>query len=494
MSLISSIATIATAGAAGGESYWLSSLYRTNAAIAGESLNDQANLVCEHGGTGNIFQFISSNNGSSGQGRLDSYIIKIDPSDGSILNQELYSSSASNHEFRSYLGVSYSQSMQRIVIPMNSWRDGVGSEKGLGFVGDDGEIEAFFKDYTNYCVPGNGNFVLQHDANRVDLHNYNPSTETTSGTVRKVIDDHSARAIWTDQTTNTIVTSSSRDNNTPARLNKFTYNSSTLFTAASTTRDVHWVGSTRWHNDHCDRTKLMDGNTVYGYGGPYSNQIFINQINGAALDTAKGIVLQANTSAYNGVVPNLRQSGNSMVLAGEKFYFTAQIIFRKSGTSYNYQATVLFQVNKSTFQIEAAIAFATIGGVEYVNDCVSMVTTNAEQTALYVTQTSSITNSRGTEKHRLLKLPLDLTTLTLPQQLIPSGQGIIWMWDFFSQTTGGAYPVYTELLQGPTYQSLITYSRSSVISNDTQAAATILQSDSPTNFSFTSGIAEINAG
>ena len=238
----------------------------------------------------------------------------------------------------------------------------------------------------------------------------------------------------------------------------------------------------------------MDGNTVYGYGGPYSNQIFINQINGAALDTAKGIVLRANTSAYNGVVPNLRQSGNSMVLAGEKFYFTAQIIFRKSGTSYNYQATVLFQVNKSTFQIEAAIAFATIGGVEYVNDCVSMVTTNAEQTALYVTQTSSITNSRGTEKHRLLKLPLDLTTLTLPQQLIPSGQGIIWMWDFFSQTTGGAYPVYTELLQGPTYQSLITYSRSSVINNDTQAAATILQSDSPTNFSFTSGIAEINAG
>ena len=68
------------------------------------------------------------------------------------------------------------------------------------------------------------------------------------------------------------------------------------------------------------------------------------------------------------------------------------------------------------------------------------------------------------------------------------------MWDFFSQTTGGSYPVYTELLQGPTYQSLVTYARSSVVSADTQPTATILQSDSPTNFSFTRGITEINAG
>ena len=61
MSLISSIATIATAGAGGAETFWASSTRITQTTVSGQSMQDKTSSACQFGAGGEIILCISSN-------------------------------------------------------------------------------------------------------------------------------------------------------------------------------------------------------------------------------------------------------------------------------------------------------------------------------------------------------------------------------------------------------------------------------------------------
>jgi len=68
MSLLSTVVTIATAGAAGGETFWGSSVRITTSLTSGQAVDRIFNNAAEFGSGGNIVQAISSNALASAEG------------------------------------------------------------------------------------------------------------------------------------------------------------------------------------------------------------------------------------------------------------------------------------------------------------------------------------------------------------------------------------------------------------------------------------------
>ena len=112
--------------------------------------------------------------------------------------------------------------------------------------------------------------------------------------------------------------------------------------------------------------------------------------------------------------------------------------------------------------------------VQYINANSGHLESNAEDTCIYLTYMHSKIDNRGGESSKVLKLPIDLSAIPDQTLSFNSTHDNIRIWDFSNTSTGGAYPVFSELFQtpGPSYVGPnATYSRSvSIDTPQTQTA------------------------
>ena len=158
-----------------------------------------------------------------------------------------------------------------------------------------------------------------------------------------------------------------------------------------------------------------------------------------------------------------------MVVAGGSLYVSVPVRFRKVGDSQNSCLYAIFQINPSTFQVTNSLAVMSDAGAEYIDANSGYLESNAEDTCIYLSYLHSKINNRGGESSKVLKLPIDLSAIPDQTLSMNTAHDNIRIWDFSNTSTGGAYPVFSELFQtpGPTYTSpSATYSRSNTIQTE----------------------------
>jgi len=158
-------------------------------------------------------------------------------------------------------------------------------------------------------------------------------------------------------------------------------------------------------------------------------------------------------SSYNGQSVSVYIDYPSMVYADGYLYASVGVRFRVVGESFDSVMYPIFKLDPANFQIVDSLGVKATGGAEFIFNAPPMLGVNAEETCLYHSFIHTKVNNRGGDSHKLLKLPLDFSTL--PAQTLSQGSthDNIEIWDFNSGTTGGSLPVFSELFQSMTYTS-----------------------------------------
>jgi hypothetical protein len=496
VSLISKVAAIATAGAAGGETFWASSLRLTTTTVSGESFGDSTNSACQYGEGGDIIQCITSNAEGNAENHYTAYIARLSPVDGSLVGSKKYTEdtpSNRNHKFRSRVPAFYHPSMNKVVASTTYWWNASTNavvEQGAAIINTSNTLDTLLNGVFDNAAAGNGNYLVSYYTDTYRMHKYDPSTGSVSSGQSRKTDDITAFSLWSS-TNNSGMVICGKYLNQSQRLIKVSQSTSGFGGAAATRDHPALTSSQPLENDHSNKSKLLDSNGyVYGYAN-VSNKAYIYQIYNSSLDTYKEI-RHVNKSSYNSQSITQRAYYTSLIVVGDSLYQCTPIIFRKVGDSFNSVMYAIFQISTSTFQVTAGIGVMSDAGQEYVDSVPGCLESNVEETCLYLSYVHSKINSRGGESCKVLKLPLDLSLITNQNLSFNTTHDDIYIWNFWSGSTGGAYPVYSELFNTITYNGpSATYSRT--VSIDTQADNTPskVNSNTPGSVSFLSGTSEI---
>ena len=473
MSLISSIATIATAGAGGSETFWASSV-RVRSTVTNGEAPSGFTFHAEHESTGTIMQFMHSNSLASSESNKEAFIIARDPVDGSIIAQKETSQNGASHSFNMFGTPFYNPDMDQVYVSVSNWYDPTSGQSRQGYLGvnedaTNGLTLAFAdSDSSN----GNGDFFVCYSGNELRTYQYNPNTQSfpNPAGVRRKTNNASARSIWTERGSNDVYISSYYSGGN--RLAKTTVGLTSLPNFAAV-RELPTNSTSNIVNDFSNYEQCTDSSYLYLWcfnSAPNPDQMELYQVTKSNLATYNALKWIPNTASFS---VQHRDYGSICCVDGY-VYFSSPIIYRGTGEGYNSVMYAIYQINPSTLQPVAARGIRCDGGArEYIDGQPGMITHNAEETCLYLSFSHAHINSRGADSHKLLKLPLDLSSL--PAQTISGGSthGNIQIWDFLSTSTGATLPVESELFSGLSTSSGSTYSRThDYESIDTTSAGT----------------------
>ena len=460
MSLISKVAAIATAGAAAGETFWGSSVRITTSLTSGQAMDRLFNNAAEFGDGGNIVQAISSNALASSEGDGRAYILTRNPVDGSLVTERHVLENNREISFNTQQVLFYHPDFDACFARARSWWDPTGNqERGAGIqIDSDGTtVNKMLNGFANRAAPGNGSFFLHYNGNGFQTYPYNSTTHTstTNGgreerTQPQSSGDDTGYAIWMNHGSSQVIAGVLRDDGS-FKAGFWKYNSVSL-TSIPTPSAVRTIsGEFYVSNDYCDRAHTSDGNTVYGWRGT-SGALRVFQVYGSSLSSYKRMLFDPKSS-YNGQNINLFEDYPSMVYSGGYLYCSVGVRFRVSGESYDSVMYPIFKIDPSNFQVVDALGVKATGGAEYVYNQPPMLGTNAKETCLYHCFIHGKVDSRGADSHKLLKLPLDFSTLPAQTLSGNSSHDSIELWDFNSSTTGQSLPVFSELFDTMSYTS-----------------------------------------
>lgn len=444
-------ALIATAGG-GSETYWASSVRITTTLVGGQAIGDATNTACQFGAGGEIIQCISSNSEGNAETHFSAYIVRLDPTDGSLIGTKRYRETASgnkSHRFRQDCPAFYHPTMGKVIARIREWWDGSANfEEGAAVINSGGTTDTVLNNVKDNPTAGDGNYLVCYVNDDATMSFYNPSTGAVSAGEEQQYASITAFSLWTYPDSSALVLSG-RYSSSSQRIIKISQSSSG-FGAITSVRDLPPLSSsTAFDNNNSNRSKLMDSSgTIYGFS-EFSSCTFF-QVYGTSLENYKQIKYQSQSS-YNSIGVSTKVYRSSMVLVGDSVYQSIPIIFRKVGDSQNSVMYPIFQISTSTFQVTACLGVMSDAGAEYADSYAGVLESNAEETCLYFAYIHNFDQSRGGESDKVLKLPLDLTTIPNQNLNFNSTHDDIYLWDFWSATTGGAYPVYSELLQTITY-------------------------------------------
>jgi len=463
MSLISTVMTIATAGAAGGETFWASSLRITTSLTSGQSPDRLFNNAVEFGPGGNIVQAISSNALALSEGDACSYIILRDPVDGSISSTRKAEPNATNkaYEFLQSQVIFYHPDMDACFLRARQWYDSSANSSRVGGIQIDSDgtiVEKVLDNFRSRTAPGNGEFFVCVNSNEIECHPYDSTnhTSTSNGGDRRRTQptstgDDTHYAVWVNTGSSQVITGVRRDDG-DFKMGFWKYGSVAVNSIPnpSAVRTITAETSTL-SNDYCDRMRSSSGNTVYGWRAT-GGKLNLFQVYGSSLSAYRKSQF-TKQSSYNGQSVSVYIDYPSMVYADGYLYASVGVRFRVVGESNDSVMYPIFKIDPSNFQVVDALGVKATGGAEYIYNNPPMLGVNAEETCLYFTFMHAKVNSRGADSHKLLKLPLDFSTI--PAQTIGGGSSHdnIVLWDFNSGTTGGSLPVFSELFQSMTYTS-----------------------------------------
>ena len=492
MSLISSIATIATAGAGGAETFWASSMRITTTTVSGQSMQDKTSSACQFGAGGDIIVCISSNAEGNVETHHNAYIARLDPTDGSLIATSRYSQSTNNeqHRFRADSPVFYHPTMNKCIARVNKWWSGSSTlEEAVVVINTSNTVDTVLNIVMDNPAAGNGNYIVSYVNNEHSIKFYNPSTGAVSAGQKVPTDDMIAFSLWASSDSDSMVLAG-RHNNQSQRLVKISQSSSG-FGGATATRDSPTLGNNQpLSNDYSNKSKLFSPSGVYGYAD--RNSMFVYEVY-SSLSLER--TMQFGTrSSYNGQGISTQSGLISMVVAGGSLYVCVPVIFRKVGDPQNSCLYAIFQINPSTFQVTNSLAVMSDAGAEFVNSNSGSLESNAEETCIYLTYLHSKINNRGGESTKVLKLPLDLSAIPDQTLSFNSTHDNIRIWEFSNTSTGGAYPVFGELFEtpGPNYAGPnATYSRSVSIDTPQTQTAVKFTGNSAVSRTLLTGTADI---
>lgn len=453
-------ALIATAGATVSETYWASSVRITTTTVSGESIGDATNSACQFGEGGNIIQCISSNSEGAAEGDFAAYIVRLDPTDGSLIGTERYLETGEDHWFRQDCPAFYHPTMDKVIIRIRGWWDGSANfENGVAVINTSGTTDTVLSNVDDNPTAGDGNYLVCFVNDQATMSFYNPSTGAVSAGEEQPYDDMTAFSVWASTDSSAMVISGRYPTNIQ-RIIKISQSTSG-FGGDTAVRDLPGPTSQALDNNNSTRSKLMDSSgTIYGFSTWNYTTLF--QVYGTSLENYKQIQYTTQSS-YNLLGVSTKTNRSSMVLVGDSVYQSVPVIFRKVGDSYNSVMYPIFQISTSTFQVTACLGVMSDAGAEYADSYSGVLESNAEETCLYLSYIHTKINNRGGESDKVLKLPLDLTTIPNQNLNFNSTHDDIYIWDFWDTTTGGAYPVYSELFQAISYQGETgTYARTIV--------------------------------
>lgn len=461
MSLISTVVTIATAGAAGGETFWGSSVRITTSLTSGQAVNRIFNNAAEFGSGGNIVQAISSNALASAEGDGRGYVITRSPVDGSIVTQRHAFENNEDLSFNQQQVLFYHPDMDACFLRAREWWDPTNNQArngGIQIDGDGTTVTKLLDGFTQRMAPGNGEFFIRYDSNEFTTYPYDSTTHTSTlnggrreRTQPPSTGDDTGFAIWMNHGSNQVITGVRRDDGSfKAGFWKYNSVSVTSIPTPSAVRVITAETSTI-SNDYCDRANTSDGDTVYGWRAT-GGKLNLFQVYGSSLTAYRKTQFTVQSS-YNGQSVSVYIDYPSMVYADGYLYASVGVRFRVVGESNDSVMYPIFKLDPTNFQVVDALGVKATGGAEYIFGMPPMLGVNAEKTCLYHTFIHTKVNSRGGDSHKLLKLPLDFSTL--PAQTLSQGSthDNIELWDFNSGTTGGSLPVFSELFQSMTYTS-----------------------------------------
>lgn len=442
MSLISKVAAIATAGAAGGETFWASSVRVTTTTVENSS---SAYLTHgEHESDGTIMQFFHTNAGMPVENRFQAFLVARDPVDGSIQTQKKTNDQDEDHKLSQNSGAPfYNPSIGTMFLGVQSWYDptGNGSNRN-GYLPVDtdctyGETIAYGDDNTSN---GNGDFIISYRGDKLVTFEYDLSTDTVpfpAGRERKT-NNVSGVGIWTERGSSDIYLTGYISGGN--RLMKSTVGVTSL-PDFSYVRELPTGTTAELRNKYSNFEQCTDSTSMYIWSRNNQQKIEFYQVPKSNLSTWKRLLwpVPSGLSAQH-------RSYCSICCADGFVYFSSPIIYRGTGESYNSVMYAIYQINPSTFAPVAAIGVRCNGGaLEKYDSNPGTITRNAEETCLYLSFIHSHEARQGGESHKLLKLPLDLSSL--PAQNISGGSthGTIQIWDFLSTSTGSTLPVESEI-------------------------------------------------
>jgi hypothetical protein len=460
MSLISSIAAIATAGASAGETFWGSSVRISTSTTTG-SLDRFFNNAAEFGEGGNIVQAISSNALSDSETEARSYVILRDPVDGSISSTRHAFQNEEGLEFLQQQVLFYHPDMDACFARARQWWDSTGNTSRVGGIQIDSDGTTVAKVLDNFrdrTAPGNGEFFIGVRNNEIECYPYDSTNHTSTidgGDRRRTqptsTGDDTHYAIWVNNGSSQVITGVRRDDG-DFKMGFWKYGSVAVNSIPnpSAVRTISAEDSTLT-NDYCDRAHSSSGNTCYGFRAT-GGKLNLFQIYNSSLTAYRKSQFTVQSS-YNSQSVTVYINKCSMVYAGGYLYATFGVRFRVSGESNDSVMYPIFKFDPSNFQIVDALGIKATGGAEYVLDVAPMLGVNAAETCLYHCFVHSSESSRGGDSHKLLKLPLDFSTV--PAQTLTGNfyHDSIELWDFNSSTTGGSLPVFSELFQSMAYTS-----------------------------------------
>lgn len=471
MSLISSIATIATAGAAGGETFWASSVRVTTSTVSGQAANAYA-LHGEHEGDGTIMQFFDTNADMPVEGRKQAFIIARNPVDGSIITQKKTNNEDEENKFSAYCGAAfYNPDADKVFVGCTAWFDpsGNGSNRN-GYLPVDsdctyGETIAHGDDRT---TNGNGSYLRSYRGDKLITIEYIASTDTVpypAGKERKT-NNVGADNIWVERGSNDVFMSGSSNNE-----NRLMKTSATLTSLSdlSYVKSIPPLLAQPLRNYFSNFEQCLDSSYLYGWvraNQPNPDEVQLYQIPRSNISTYKSLRWRPYNS-FNGQAVYHR-SYCSICVADGYIYFSSPILYRGIGEGFNSIMYAIHQIDPSTLQPVAAIGIrCNHGELQKADSNPCMITRNAEETCLYLSF-SSITSNRGSDRHKLLKIPLDLSSI--PAQNISGGSthGTIQIWDFLSTSTGATLPVQSELFESVTNSTGNHYNRTVTDYENTQ--------------------------
>lgn len=476
MSLISSIATIATAGAGGSETFWASSVRVRSTVTSGQAPNGFT-FHAENESDGTIMQFMHSNSLASAENLAEAFIIARDPVDGSIQAQKEISQNGTQHKFQRYGFPFYNPSEQVVFVGAQEWWDPVEENNRNGYLPvstdcSNGQLIAFGSDR---ATNGDGSFIIAYRDNKLATYAYDASTDNVPYPAgrERVLADTGSRSIMSERGSNVYYLSAYYANGN--RIVKTTVNQTNL-PSLSEVKQLPPTGTSNVESSFSNPEQCVDSSSFYLW-------CYNTQPNPDEMQFFQ--IAKSNLSAYKQLRWTLKSGGlavqhrpyGSICCANGYVYFSSPIIYRGTGESYDSVMYAIYQIDSSTFQPVAAIGVRCDGGArEYIDSNPGSITRNAEETCLYLSFSHADINSRGADSHKLLKLPLDLSSLGAQSIYGGSTHGNIQIWDFLSTSTGATLPVESEIFAsapylqtGTTYARTVTY-ESEVDSNAPQEA------------------------
>jgi len=458
-------ALIATAGG-GSETYWASSVRITTTLVSGQGINDATNSACQFGEGGDIIQCISSNSETGQEYDLAAYIVRLDPTDGSLIGTERYIETGENNRFATDCPAFYHPTMDKVICRTREWWDGSANfDNGAAVINTGGTTDTILANVDDNVTAGNGNYLVCFVSGDATMSFYNPSTGAVSAGEEQPYDDITAFSLWASTDSSAMVLSG-RYPGYSQRIIKISQSTSG-FGGDTAVRDLPSLTSQAFDNNNSNRSKLMESSgTIYGFAvvSPYTR---LYQVYGTSLENYKQIQYRTQSS-YNLLAVGAKSYQVSMILVGDSVYQSIPVIFRKVGDSYNSVMYAIFQISTSTFQVTACLGVMSDAGAEWADSYPGNLESNAEETCLYFSYIHNFDQSRGGESDKVLKLPIDLSAIPNQNLNFNSTHDDIYIWDFWDTTTGGAYPVYSELFQTIIYTGeTATYARTIVLGTAT---------------------------